>query len=64
MSVTTMYVTLLKAEELKDKEDAAKHKIPYSAWMKQVKKTAAAACTVSRFWHSLFKFSGNCSALK
>lgn len=64
MSVITMYVTLLKPEELKDKEDSAKHKILYSAWLKQLKKPRAAACTVSRFWHSLFKFSGNCSALK
>lgn len=64
MSVTTTCVTLLKPDELEDKEDSAKHKIPYNAWVKQLKKTTAAACTVSRFWHSLFKFSGNCSALK
>jgi len=42
----------------------AKHRILYIAWMKQLKKTAAVDCTVARSSHPLFKFSGNCPALK
>lgn len=61
--VTTMHTTLLKPGKLKDKKDSAKHRIHYSVWMKQTKKASVADCAVSRFWHSLFKFNGNSSAL-